>query len=240
MRKLRSCSEPGPHGVGAAAAGTSPAHGARTPGERGTGMGMGMDEYGADVYEPDVYELARLAGGPHRVAEVALLLLRERGLVRVIGSRARSEGPADAGSAPVERALTELCARGASLAMVLAELARGPEVARIGQGLRAARLLGRVRPNRPTAAGRRLVARARRGGAWPAYVFDGPPVLPDRLLRRAFTRAQPPAGGLGKALVRMGKALDRAEDRHDRSGDGQDGGHDGGHSCGGGGGGGGD
>ncbi|MGW7348156.1 TIGR04222 domain-containing membrane protein [Streptomyces sp. NPDC054854] len=98
------------------------------------------------------------AGGPHRVAEVALLRLRERGLVRVIGSRVRSEGPADAGSAPVERALTELCARGASLAIVLAEPARGPEVARIGQGLRAARLLGRVRPNRPTAAGRRLVA----------------------------------------------------------------------------------
>ncbi|MFD9458314.1 TIGR04222 domain-containing membrane protein [Streptomyces sp. NPDC059985] len=195
---------------------------------------MGTDEYGADGYGPDGYEPARPAGGPHRVAEVALLRLRERGLVRVIGSRVRSEGPADAGSVAVERALTELCARGAGLALVPAEPARGPEVTRIGQGLRAARLLGRIRPNRPTAAGRRLVAGARRGGAWPAYVFDGPPVLPDRLLRRAFTRAQPPAGGLGQALVRMGKALDRAEDRHDRSGDGQDGGH----SCGGGGGGG--
>ncbi|MFD6873441.1 MULTISPECIES: hypothetical protein [unclassified Streptomyces] len=117
-----------------------------------------MDEYGADGYGPDGYEPARPAGGPHRVAEVALLRLRERGLVRVIGSRVRSEGPADAGSAAVERALTELCARGAGLALVPAEPARGPEVTRIGQGLRVARLLGRIRPNRPTAAGRRLVA----------------------------------------------------------------------------------
>ncbi|MFF4318438.1 TIGR04222 domain-containing membrane protein [Streptomyces sp. NPDC001568] len=199
----------------------------------GSGTGSGSGGCGADGYEADVYGLARLAGGPHRVAEVALLRLRERGLVRVTGSRVRAEAPAGVGSAPVERALTELCPRGASLAMVLTELARGPEVARIGQDLRAAGLLGRVRQNRPTAAGRRLVERARRCRAWPPYVFGGSPVLPDRLLRRALAQAQPPPAGLGKALVRMGKALDRAEDRHDGSGDGQDGGH----SCGGGGGG---
>lgn len=188
--------------------------------------------------ELDVYEVAYLAAGPHRVAQVALLGLRERGLVGVVGPRVRAERPGGGGH-PVERALTAACPRGKGVTAVLAAVAGGPEVAGIRERLRSAGLLGRVR-SRPTAAGRRRVAAARAEGSWPAYVFDGPPAVADRLLRRVVQEATPLPTGLGRTLVRMGKALDRAD--HDRHGHGHDGGSCGsaGHGCGGGGGGGGD
>lgn len=173
----------------------------------------------------DVYEVAYLAAGPQRVAQVALLGLRERGLVGVVGPRVRADRPADGGH-PVERALTAACPRGRSVAAVLAAVAGGPEVAGIRDRLRAAGLLGRVR-SRPTAAGRRRVAAARAEGAWPAYVFDGPPAVADRMLRRVVQEAAPLPSGLGRHLARMGKALDRADHGNDH-------GYDGG-SCGGGG-----
>ncbi|MFF9979637.1 TIGR04222 domain-containing membrane protein [Streptomyces erythrochromogenes] len=185
---------------------------------------------GAGAMVLDVYEVAYLAAGPRRVAEVALLRLRERGVVGVVGPRVRAERPAD-GAHPVERALTGSCPRGRSVAAVLAAVADGPETAGIRDRLRAAGLLGRVR-SRPTAAGRRRVAAARAEGAWPAYVFDGPPAVADRMLRRVVQEAGPVPSGLGRHLVRMGKALDRAD--HSEHGHGH--GHDGG-SCGGGGGG---
>ncbi|MFG2342271.1 hypothetical protein [Streptomyces yangpuensis] len=111
---------------------------------------------------------------------------------------------------------------------MLAAVAGGAEVAGIRDRLRAAGLLGRVR-SRPTAAGRRRVAAARAEGAWPAYVFDGPPAVADRMLRRVVQEAVPLPSGFGRHLVRMGKALDRGDHHHEH-------GHDGG-SCGGGGGG---
>ncbi|MFJ1564400.1 TIGR04222 domain-containing membrane protein [Streptomyces erythrochromogenes] len=52
------------------------------------------DRRGATVL--DVYEVAYLAAGPQRVAQVALLGLRERGQVGVIGPRTAgipSSGP---------------------------------------------------------------------------------------------------------------------------------------------------
>ncbi|MER7730978.1 TIGR04222 domain-containing membrane protein [Streptomyces erythrochromogenes] len=186
----------------------------------------------------DVYEVAYLAGGPRRVAEVALLRLRERGLVGVVGPRVRAGLPAD-DAHPVERALTGACPRGRSVAAVLTAVAGGPEAAGIRDGLRAAGLLGRV-CSRPTAAGRRRVAAARARGAWPAYVFDGPPAVPDRMLRRVVQEAAPLPSGLGRYLARMGRALDRADRGDDAEhGHGYGHGHDGG-SCGGGGGGGSD
>ncbi|GHI83372.1 hypothetical protein Sxan_07360 [Streptomyces xanthophaeus] len=186
----------------------------------------------------DIYEVAFLAGGPQRVAEVALLGLRERGWITVLGPRVRAERRAEEPPEhPVERALTGLCPRGKGVAVVLTAVARGPEVAEIRGRLRAARLLGPVRP-RPSMAGRRRLAAARAEGVWPAYVFEGPPAVPDRLLRRVIQQANPLPSGLGRTLVRMGKALDRAD--HDDHG--HDAGHGGGdgHGCGGGGGGGGD
>ncbi|MGW6940082.1 TIGR04222 domain-containing membrane protein [Streptomyces xanthophaeus] len=185
----------------------------------------------------DIYEVAFLAGGPQRVAEVALLGLRERGWITVLGPRVRAERRAEEPPEhPVERALTGLCPRGKGVAVVLTAVARGPEVAEIRGRLRAARLLGPVRP-RPSMAGRRRLAAARAEGVWPAYVFEGPPAVPDRLLRRVIQQANPLPSGLGRTLVRMGKALDRAD--HDDHG--HDAGHGGGdgHGCGGGGGGGG-
>ncbi|MEV7519200.1 TIGR04222 domain-containing membrane protein [Streptomyces sp. NPDC091371] len=185
----------------------------------------------AQMSPMDLYEIAYLAGGRRRVAEVALLALRERGLVTVLGPRVRAERQAADGH-PVERALTALCPRGKSVASVLAALAEGPEVAEVRSRLRAAWLLGRHR-SRPTAAGRRERAAARASGAWPAYVFDGPPAVPDRLLRRVVQQAQPLPGGLGRSLIRMGRALDRADHRDDDHG----GSASCGSACGGGGGG---
>lgn len=159
---------------------------------------------------------------------MALLGLRERGLVTLVGPRVQS-GPQAAGGHPVERALAGLCPRGKGVGAVLAAVAAGPEVAEVRTRLRAAGMLGRVRA-RPTAAGRRERAAARASGAWPAYVFDGPPAVPDRLLRRVVQQAHPLPTGLGRSLIRMGRALDRADHRDDD--------HGGGASCGGGGGGG--
>ncbi|MFJ1564401.1 hypothetical protein ACIOG8_09305 [Streptomyces erythrochromogenes] len=124
------------------------------------------------------------------------------------------------------------------MAAVLAAVAGGPEVAGIRDRLRAAGLLGRVR-SRPTAAGRRRVLAARAEGAWPAYVFDGPPAVADRMLRRVVQEAGPLPSGLGRHLARMGKALDRADHAEHGHGHSHGHGHDGG-SCGGGGGGGSD
>ncbi|WP_327232662.1 TIGR04222 domain-containing membrane protein [Streptomyces sp. NBC_01317] len=187
----------------------------------------------AAVPELDPYDIAHLAGGPRRVAETALTGLRDRGLVRVLGSRVRAV-PYDAGAPagpaghPVEEALIALCPRGRGLAAVLVGVANDPVTERIGDRLVSYGLL--TRRYGLTRAGRRHLESARREGTLPAYVFEGPAALPDARFRATVTAATLPSG-LGRTLLRMAKALDRDADSHGH------GDSDGGHSCGGGGGG---
>jgi hypothetical protein len=192
----------------------------------------------------DPYDIAHLAGGPRRVAETALAGLRDRGLVTVRGPRVRARGddaePAggDAAEHPVELALIALCPRGRSVADVLAAVAQAPETAKIGLRLVSYGLLTRRR--RLTQAGRRRLEAARQEATLPAYVFEGPAALPDRLFRTTVTSASSVPSGLGKTLIRMAKALERESDSDPLGGfhshADSDGGSDAGHSCGSGGG----
>ncbi|MER5869670.1 TIGR04222 domain-containing membrane protein [Streptomyces sp. NPDC002044] len=160
----------------------------------------------------DIYETAHLAGGPRRVAEVAVLELREVGAVTVTGPRVRAGRDPGDGAHPVERAVLRLCPRGKALAAVLAAVAAGPEAAGVRRVLAEAGLLGR---RRPTAAGRRVLAAARADGQWPAYVFEGWPV--PRKRRRSTRHAPLDTGMIGRALDRIGRTLDRGMDRADRA-----------------------
>ncbi|MFD3755765.1 TIGR04222 domain-containing membrane protein [Streptomyces sp. NPDC058622] len=182
----------------------------------------------------DIYEMAHLAGGPRRVAEVAVLGLRDRGAVTVTGPRVRAGREPGDGAQPVERAVLRRCPRGKALSAVLAAVAAGPEVAGVRRALVEAGLLGR---RRPTAAGRRALAAARADGQWPAYVFEGWPVPPKR--RRSTRHSPLDTSMIGRALDRIGRTLDRGMDRAERADRAEHGDHPG-HSCGGSGGGGGD
>ncbi|WP_329560538.1 hypothetical protein OG711_24930 [Streptomyces uncialis] len=85
--------------------------------------------------------------------------------------------------------------------------------------------------HRVTALGRRRLAGAQARGIWPAHVFEGSTALKDRRLARTLDNASLPSG-LGRALARMGRALD--SDHGAGGSDGPD------HGSSGGGGGGGD
>ncbi|MFD5895059.1 MULTISPECIES: TIGR04222 domain-containing membrane protein [unclassified Streptomyces] len=199
----------------------------------------------------DAYEVAYLAGGPQRVLETALFALRDRGAVTVVGPRVRAVEDADGpdehpAEHPVERAVLASCPRGRSLAVVAKAVRGGPEVAEIERGLVSLGLLTRAR-HRLTPAGRSQLKAAREAATLPAYVLDGPAAHRDRRLRRIVAGTAIPAG-LGRSLIRMGRAADPdydydygTEDGHDP--DSASGTHSssepGGFSCGSGGGGGG-
>ncbi|MEU2434488.1 TIGR04222 domain-containing membrane protein [Streptomyces sp. NPDC007861] len=178
----------------------------------------------------DVYDVAFLAGGALRVADSAVIELSERGLATVRVSRVRAVGE-ERPRHPVERAVIALCPRSTSLASVRAAVQRCPEVEEIGRRLAAGGLVTGPRP-RLTRAGRRRLRAAERDGSLPAYVVAGPAALPDGPVRRVVVGADPIPSGLGRALIRMGKALDRDSDSSSES----DEGSGGGFSCGGGGG----
>ncbi|MFF2060597.1 TIGR04222 domain-containing membrane protein [Streptomyces sp. NPDC058200] len=184
----------------------------------------------------DRYDIAHLAGGARRVAETALVGLRGRGVITVLGPRVRAAestgGPVGEGADhPVEQALVALCPWSRSVASVLTDVARGAETAEIERRLVAYGLRTRYR-HRLTHAGRQSLETAAREGTLPAYVFEGPAAVPDRRLSRVISEAEL-LSGLGKSLIRLGKALDSDHDSgHDSDT------HSGsGHSCGGGGGG---
>jgi hypothetical protein len=182
----------------------------------------------------DVYDVAFLVGGAHRVADCAVIASAGRGLVGVRAARVRALG-GELPTHPVERALVTSCARSRSLVVVHTALQRSPEVEEIGRRLAAAGLVTGSR-RRLTRAGRRRLRAARQdvSPALPGYVFDGPAVLQEGPVRRGVTATHAVPSGLGRALVRMGKALDRAFDHDDSTSDSGSGGF----SCGGGGGGG--
>ncbi|WP_149828152.1 TIGR04222 domain-containing membrane protein [Streptomyces tailanensis] len=196
---------------------------------------------GAGTRALDTYDIAFLAGGAHRVADSAVIALAERGLLKVRASRIRAtEGAVssmggDRPRHPVERAVIASCLHSRSVVAVHTALQRSPVVEEIGRRLAAEGLVTGSR-RRLTRAGRRRLRAAERDGNVPAYVLDGPAVLPSGPVRRGVVGVQPIPSGLGRALIRMGKALDHDNDDFSS---GSDTGSGGGFGCGGGGGGGG-
>ncbi|GAA3115828.1 TIGR04222 domain-containing membrane protein [Streptomyces rectiviolaceus] len=172
-----------------------------------------------------VYEVAYLAGGPRRVVECAVIALAEGGLLRLRASRVRAAGDEVPGHL-VERALITACPHSRNAASVCAELRESPEVAEIGDRLADWGLVTRAR-HQLTRVGRQRLQTAEQEGSLPPYVFVGPEVLPKGTVRRGVMEAQLIPSGLGRAMIRMGNALDHNSD----SGSG--------FGCGGGGGGGG-
>ncbi|MER5226406.1 TIGR04222 domain-containing membrane protein [Streptomyces flaveus] len=187
---------------------------------------------GEETRALDAYDFAFLAGGAQRVADSAMIALSERGLLMVRVSRVRTVGE-EQPQHPVERAVIASCPRSRSIAALAlhAALQRSPEVEEIGRRLAAWGLLTGSR-RRVTLLGRRRLRAAERDESLPAYVFGGPAVLPDGPVRRSVVGAQPIPSGLGRALIRLGKALDRDSDSTSDS----DADAGGGFSCGGGGG----
>ncbi|OMI38179.1 TIGR04222 domain-containing membrane protein [Streptomyces sparsogenes] len=156
----------------------------------------------------DLYDIAYLAGGPRRVAQVALITLRESGAIKFIGLRVRAVRPAEAADHPVERALIRWCHPvGCDAASAVAEVLSGPEVQRIGARLVSYGLLSRSRRRRTDAGGRALES-AQREGTLPAHVFQGLSAVPDERLRTAVGKAVPTPAGLGGTLIRMGHAFE--------------------------------
>ncbi|MFI1357832.1 TIGR04222 domain-containing membrane protein [Streptomyces sp. NPDC020898] len=168
----------------------------------------------------DVYEVAFLAGGAQRVVDSAVIALVERGLLKLSGSRVRAVGEV-LPEHPVECALFASCPHHRSAASVLAALRRSSEVQKIARRLAARNLVSGSR-RRLTRSGRRQLRAAERGEGLPDYVFGGPAVLPDGLVRRGVVSARPLPSGLGRALIRMGKALDNSADTGSDSGSGCD------------------
>ncbi|GAA2350501.1 TIGR04222 domain-containing membrane protein [Streptomyces cuspidosporus] len=156
----------------------------------------------------DLYDIAYLAGGPRRVAQVALITLRERGAIKFIGLRLRAVRPAEAADHPVERALIGWCHPvGCDAASAVAEVLSGPEVKRIGARLVSYGLLSRSRRRRTDAGGRALES-AQQEGTLPAHVLQGLSAVPDERLRTAVGKAVPIPAGLGGTLIRMGHAFE--------------------------------
>ncbi|MEU6761906.1 TIGR04222 domain-containing membrane protein [Streptomyces sp. NPDC046853] len=179
-----------------------------------------------------VYDVAYLAGGSRRVVECAVIRLAESGLIRLRASRVRAvEG--ELPSHPVERALVTACLRNRSTASVCAELRESDEVEEIADRLAEWGLVTRAR-HQLTRVGKQRLQMAEEDESLPAYVCGGPAVLPTGTVRRGVTEAQLIPPGLGRALLRMGRALDNGLDSSDHYDSGSGGG------CGGGGGGGGD
>lgn len=186
-------------------------------------MGIAFRRSVSAIEEPealDAYDVAFLAGGAQRVVDSAVIALSERGLLKLSGSRVRAVGEA-LPHHPVECALIASCPHSRSAASVLAALRRSPEVQEIARRL-AARSLVTGSRRRLTRLGRRQLRAAERGEGLPDYVIGGPAVLPDGLVRRGVVSARPVPSGLGRALIRMGKALDRSSDDGSGSGSGSD------------------
>ncbi|QFQ97687.1 TIGR04222 domain-containing membrane protein [Streptomyces phaeolivaceus] len=184
----------------------------------------------------DLYDLAFLAGGAQRVSDSAVIALSETGSLRIRGSRVRAVGEARPAH-PVEQAVLAWCPHSRTITSVHAALRASPEVEEIGRRLAARGLVTGAR-RRPTRAGKRQLQAAERDEGLPTYVFVGPTVLPNGQVRRGVLGAHPLPSGLGRALTRMGRALDRDSDFDADSDSHSDSG--GGFSCGGGGGGGSD
>ncbi|KOX19599.1 MULTISPECIES: TIGR04222 domain-containing membrane protein [unclassified Streptomyces] len=187
-------------------------------------------EAGNGGEELDLYQYAYLVGGGLRVAESAVVFLTGRGVLSLGAARLRVVGTERPGH-PVERAVVAACPRSKPVREVIEAVRHACEVEELAHGLVSLGLVGRRRL-RSTRAGRRRLASAVSAGRVPACVLHGPTGPVRGSARRGPSGAHPVPDGLGRILIRMGRALD------DDRGHGTDGGAtDGGFGGGGGGGG---
>ncbi len=170
--------------------------------------------------QPDVYDVACLAGGAHRVVDAALVALVVTGRVRPVGSgelqvldpRRRH---------PVEAAVLDAVGgRGRrSVETVRWRALADERVTGIAPGLRGQGLLGRF--GRRTAAGRRVLERARAADVGPVLhtALDGPERLDDPGLRAAVLapprRPAVPDGGLSPWVLSSADGCDAAHRTRD-------------------------
>ncbi|SDC09414.1 TIGR04222 domain-containing protein [Geodermatophilus telluris] len=142
--------------------------------------------------QPDVYDVACLAGGTQRVVDTALVAL-------VVTGRVRAVAPGELQVAdprrrhPVEAAVLDAVgARGRRSVETVRWRALGDDrVTAVARRLRREGLLGRLLG--PTAAGRRLLRGARPGAGDPVrpVALDGPHRLEDPALRAAVLEPPP-------------------------------------------------
>ncbi|MEW2625144.1 TIGR04222 domain-containing membrane protein [Streptomyces sp. NPDC048106] len=171
------------------------------------------------------YDIAFLAGGVPRVADSAVVALSARGLITVRAGRIRVVRGGALPGCPVERAVVEYCGVGSrSVAQVRAAVQRASCTQELAQRLVTAGLVGSAR-HRVTRAGRRRLKEAERAGTLPDHVFRGAGVFPDGPLRRTMEAVPPAPSGLGRTLIRLGRALDREDDHHHGTGHGHGSGH---------------
>ncbi|AQT70369.1 TIGR04222 domain-containing membrane protein [Streptomyces sp. fd1-xmd] len=184
------------------------------------------DSGGEDL---DAYEYAYLAGGGLRVAESVVVSLIERGTLSLGAARLRVIGE-ERPDHPVEVAVIVGCPRSKPVREVIEAVRHSPEVDELARRLVCLGLVRRRR-RKPTRAGRRRLADAASAGDVPAYALHGIAALVPGSARRGPVGAHPVSDTLGRALIRMGKALD--DDRGHRTDSGADGGGFGGGAGGG-------
>ncbi|MFK3735171.1 TIGR04222 domain-containing membrane protein [Streptomyces sp. NPDC088090] len=194
----------------------------------------GADSGGEDL---DLYQYAYLAGGSPRVAESAVVQLTERGTLSLGTTRLRVIGE-ERPEHPVEIAVVVACPRSKPVREVIETVRNSPEVDAVARRLVSLGLVRRWR-GKPTRAGRRCLADAAAAGRVPAYALHGPAALVPGSARRGPADSHPVPDGLGRTLIRMGKALDDGRG-HDTDSSAEGGGSDGFGGGGGGGGGGSD
>ncbi|MEU3882849.1 MULTISPECIES: TIGR04222 domain-containing membrane protein [Streptomyces] len=178
---------------------------------------------------PGHFAHAFLAGGRRRVVECAVVSLVEQGALSLRAARLRPTGDVRPGHA-IEQAVLAACPRSRRVQDVLDAAARSQAVDDLARRLADLGLLSRRR-QRPTRAGRRLLAAAAAEESLPPYVRHGPAALAPGPVRQGLLGGDTVPDGLGRALRRMGKALD---DDHGRDADGTgEGASGGGFGCGG-------
>ncbi|WP_318208534.1 TIGR04222 domain-containing membrane protein [Streptomyces sp. SJL17-1] len=177
----------------------------------------------------DVYEYAYLAGGKDRVVESAIISLTERGMLSLRAGRLRTVGEERPQHA-IELAVITACPRSKRVQDVFEALRQARELDELARRLVSLGLLRNWR-RRITRAGRRRLATAASDGDLPTHVLEGSAALGSVRYGSLSAHAGAPSG-LGRTLLRMGKALE--DDRGHPADRGSDG--DGGFGGGGGGG----
>ncbi|WP_281246711.1 TIGR04222 domain-containing membrane protein [Geodermatophilus amargosae] len=175
---------------------------------------------GAAMTQPDVYDVACLAGGPHRVVDTALVALLVTGRVRAVAPgelqvvEARRRHPVEAA------VLDAVGARGRRSVETVHWRAEADErIAGMVRRLRAERLLGRFLG--PTAAGRRVLERARAADVGPVLhaALLGPGQLADPALRAAVLepprRPVLPDSGVSPWVLSFADGCDAAQRTRD-------------------------
>ncbi|MEU7074027.1 TIGR04222 domain-containing membrane protein [Streptomyces narbonensis] len=164
------------------------------------------EEAGSGGEGLDLYQYAYLVGGDRRVAESAVVHLTERGVLSLGAARLRVIGKVRP-EHPIERAVIVACPRSRPVGEVIEAVRHSAEVDILARGLISRGLVGRRR-RRPTRAGRRRLATAASTGDVSAYALHGHTAPARGSARHGPLGAHPVPDGLGRILIRMGKAFD--------------------------------